>query len=350
MSTSIEPIDRSKRPVFEQPWWLDEVAKTPRYGEAQVIDGNIQIGSLPYIRGRLLGVCSGIMPWTHLSGPALSPSLSERDKVRVLVELINQISPHISVTFVQEQGKPDAPLIREAFTTAKIGFTTRLRPTFLQYPDDQDVMDRMSSNDRYAARNAAKKLEVVEIGADEFIRVYGENLKRDGKQSYAPLNIAHGLIARGLERDPGSSAPRMHVFAAREKEEDNTGVRRIHAALALPRDHERMYACWVTLDHNGHRAANKLLFVHAMQLAKREGIIFDADGTPSDNHVQLYQLKLAIPHQVMRETFEHHSLVGQFIRPHKDKVASIRQRLRQARTNAHALGTSTQSLLRHLIK
>jgi hypothetical protein len=260
------------------------------------------VGSLPYIENKNgIGITWGISPhWSSFGGPVVSEFLSDEGKANVLRQLIAQLPRKTPLHFVCSYQANDAGFIRQAFINA--GFEHFREITYSQSPEDADVMSRLSSKHRSHIKSADKNLEVREIGADEFIRLYDENLKAARLISAAPLNILRDLITKGREGD----APQMRVIAARKREEGSP----YDAAIACAWDRERYYL-WKTtrrrsVDNSSdkpHPDAIKLLIVKAAEHAQSLGLTFDVDGGNSDGAKKLFEEMLKFPNMEFRDVF-----------------------------------------------
>src|ERR1700691_1421603 len=118
----IKGIDQSGLPVFQQSWWVRIAQRSARFGEAQVYEDGVVVGSLPYIvtkRSFGLVIPWGVSPhWSHLGGPVISQALSEERKADVLLELLAQLPRKTPFQFMCSFAKNDARLIRQAFINA----------------------------------------------------------------------------------------------------------------------------------------------------------------------------------------------------------------------------------------
>jgi VanZ like family len=301
-------------PVFQQRWWVEIARGTAHLNEAQVVEGNIVVGRLPYVvqRNKAGFKCGGLFNWTHMGGPVISQDLSEEAKAEVLRQLLAQLPRNISLHFVFGPASADAELIREAFRAA--GFERSRVITYSLPPNAESIINRLSRKHAKHIISADRRLDVIDISADRFIKFYAANLKDAGKVSKSPLGIAHDLIAAGGERNP----PQVRAIAARkrpEREENgsldaNLEEDILDAAIACAWDNERYYLWMLTrrrdasLGGKPHPDAVKLLVVKAVEHARSLGLIFDSDGVGSAGSGLFYDKILKIPNMEIRDAYE----------------------------------------------
>jgi hypothetical protein len=301
-------------PVFQQRWWVEIARGTAHFNEAQVVDGNMVAGRLPYVvqRNKAGFKCGAFSTWTHISGPVISRDLSGEAKTEVLHQLLAQLPRNVSLHFVCRPDSADTELIREAFKAA--GFEQSTQITYSQPPDAESIINRISRKHAKHILSANRRLDVVDINADRFIKFYEANLREAGKASHSPLGIAHDLIAAGGKRSP----PQIRVLAARKRPESQEEVSPganseediLDAAVACAWDNERYYLWMLTrrrdADPGGkpHPDAVKLLVVKVMEHARSLGLIFDADGVASTGSGEFYDRILKIPNMEIRDVYE----------------------------------------------
>jgi hypothetical protein len=299
-------------PVFQQRWWVEIARGTAHLNEAKVVEGNIVVGRLLYViqRNKAGFKCAGLFHWTHMGGPVISQDLSEEAKAKVLHQLLAQLPRNVSLSFVFGPASADAELIREAFKAA--GFERSAVITYSLPPNAESIINRLSRKHAKHIISADRRLDVIDISADGFIKFYAANLKEAGKTSYSPLGIAHDLIAAGGERNP----PQVRAIAAARKRPEygslcaNSEEVILDAAIACAWDNERYYLWRLTrrrdasLGGKPHPDAVKLLVVKAMEHARSLGLIFDADGVGSAGSDRFYDKILKIPNMETRDIYE----------------------------------------------
>jgi hypothetical protein len=317
-------ISMDDLPVFQQRWWVEIARGTARLNEAQVVEGNIVVGCLPYIAKRSKAglKCGGPPVWTHICGPVISQDLSGEAKAEVLHQLLTQLPRNVSLHFVCRPTSADAELIGEAFKAA--GFERSMQITYSLPPDAESIINRLSRKHAKHIISADRRLDVIDISADRFIKFYEANLQAAGKTSYSSLGIAHDLIAAGGERNP----PQVRAVAARkrpEREEEGSPVANseediLDAAIACVWDNERYYL-WMLTRRRGaspggkpHPDAVKLLVVKAMEHARSLGLIFDADGVGSEGSGRFYDKILKIPNMEIRDIYERNTFPARLVR------------------------------------
>jgi hypothetical protein len=320
LAESTHGIRQEDLAVFQQQWWFDIARGDSEYCELQVREDGVILGRLAYIAVRnRLGNKLGFAPvWSHLGGPIVSQALDKEERSRTIRRLLGQLPGNISFKFVCDPGARDAGLIKDEFE--KAGFSRSTETTYLQYPQDTGVLERLTGESRRQISSAPKKLEVVEIGADEFIAFYRENLAAAGKECYASLEIARDLIVRGQESD----TQQIRVIAARQRGESS----RLDAAIAYAWDRRRYYLWLVTHRHTSrdasiskpHLHAGKLLIFEGTEDARRRGLIFDADGATTQGNETLYRNRLKFPHTEFRDVFSRDTRLHQVYKQLKPRL------------------------------
>lgn len=301
-------------PVFQQKWWVEIARGTAHLNEAQVVEGSIVVGRLPYAvqRNRAGFKCGGLFDWTHMGGPVISQNLSGEARAKVLHQLLAQLPRNVSLSFVFRPATPDPELVREAFEAA--GFERSTVITYSQPPNAESIINRLSRKHAKHIFSADRRLEVIDISAERFIKFYEANLKEAGKISNSPLGVAHDLIAAGGERKP----PQVRVMAARKRPQKAVNISLLanseedilDAAIACAWDNERYYLWMLTRRRNAgqggkpHPDAVKLLVVKAMEHARSLGLIFDSDGVGSVGSGQFYDKILKLPDIEIRDVYE----------------------------------------------
>jgi hypothetical protein len=311
-------------PVFQQRWWVEIARGTAHLNEAQVVEGNIVVGRLPYVvqRNKAGLKCGGLFHWTHMGGPVISQDLSGEAKAEVLHQLLAQLPRNVSLHFVFGPASADAELIREAFIAA--GFERSTQITYSQPPNAESIINRLSRKHVKHIMSADRRLDVIDISADRFIKFYEANLQEAGKASNSPLYIVHDLIAAGGERDP----PQVRAIAARkrpEREENSSLVANLEedileAAVACAWDSERYYLWRLTRRRDAgpggkpHPDAVKLLVVKAMKHARSLGLIFDSDGVGSAGSGEFYEKILKIPNMEIRDVYKRNTFPARLVK------------------------------------
>ncbi len=319
-AASRSAIDQSWLPVFQQDWWLAIARREGNYHEALVVKDHALVGSLPYVvRRTRIGIWWGAAPaWSHLGGPVVSPTLTKAEKLEVLGRLIAQLPANVSYGFVCSSYGDDAGLIRRAFADA--GFTQFTETTYSQGPSEADVLERLKRKHRLHLDAAAKTLDIIELGEDEFIDFYSTNLAAAALTAHLPLDTARALIAAGRTR----VAPQVRTLGARRKEPGAA----LDSAIACAWDEKRYYY-WMSTRRRGksHPDAIKLLILHAMAHARSLGLIFDTDGCSTPGSRTLYKDLLRIPNEEFRDVFERVTKLQRWyvaLRQGLDKFAFVR--------------------------
>jgi hypothetical protein len=287
-------------PIFQQTWWQTIARGRKTLIVEQVAERGAIVGQVSYTTSKnRVGFVFGEVPyWTHLSGPWISDALDDAEKSRVLEELVSRLPKSICFELICHPRKSDAALFRDVLV--KAGFTVEVQNTYTEAPDSTPVMSRINAKHRKNLIRTAKRLNITELDADEFINFYADNLDARAVESYAPLEIARDLIVEGMRRNPAQ----VKVFAASKKEPFTASKAcRLDAAIACAWDSERYYYFMSTRKRTSggdpeckpHADAVKLLMVHAMAHARSLGLVFDADGVTEPGTEKLYRDILKIP-------------------------------------------------------
>lgn len=294
--------DHADLAVFQQRWWMEIAKGDSDYRELQVSRNGVMVGRLAFILvTNKLGNKLGFPPiWSHLGGPVVSQDLGREERAGVIRELIERLPRNTSFRFVCSPDTSDADLTKLEFTSAGFEWSTEI--TYLQYPSDDGILERLSGESRRQIASAPKKLQVLDIGADEFVAFYEANLRESGKKSYASLQIVRDLIARGQMSD----APQIRIIAAKQRREGAL----LDAAIAYTWDNKRFYLWLVTHRYSSdnchdkpHPHAVKLLIFAGTEAARKMGLIFDADGASNEGNQILYRDRLKLPHTEFRNVF-----------------------------------------------
>jgi hypothetical protein len=334
-SSPLDVLNDCDLPVYQQYWWLNCVRGTD-YHEVTVRKGGLTVGRLSF---QVTEERTGLLwaenhPWSHVGGPIPSGRMTRGMQSEVFDELLAQLPKSTSYSFTSSSQLSYSDLVKSAFV--KAGFTYTQQLNYVRRPGTLDVMAGLKSKHRTHIKAAAKKLEIIELGAEEFVDFYESNLEAQGRNSYAPLAIVKHLIAEGAERK------QIRVTAARRRREqkDSTFTSNVphDAAIACVWDKERYYYWMSTRRHHlsysqqnpPHPDAIKLLAMNAMHHAQSLGLIFDADGvtTPGSNH--LYKQIFGLKEEEARDVFTRSALpprlCGRF-RPAFRRVVALFQRV-----------------------
>jgi hypothetical protein len=287
--------------IFQQPWWLELAKGDSQFRELSVRRYGTVVGCLSFIVvADKLGNKLGLPPiWSHLGGPVVSQALAPKDRAEVMRQLIMQLPGNTSFKFVCSPADENAELARSEFERA--GFVRTTETTYLEYPADLGILERLTGESRRQISSSAKTLEVFDIEADEFIAFYDANLKAAEKRSYATLEGAHNLIVRGKSSEPA----RTRVIAARRREPGAP----LDAAIACAWDSKRYYLWLITYRAASndapkpHPHAVKLLILLGTEDARSRGLIFDADGAATRGSETLYRDRLKFPHSELRDVY-----------------------------------------------
>jgi hypothetical protein len=278
---SLRDIDRHALTIFQQEWWLNVARGSAHLEEVQVLGPKSQaLASFAYIVQRnAIGIPSGTDPYlSRVGGPVLKADLSDPEKETVLSQLIEKL-PNISFRFSISENAPNAHLIRQGFQRA--GFECFEQINYSQPPEDE--INRLGAKLREHIRQAKN---VIDIGPEEFINFYQENLKSiDNQKCYFPLEVARELIEASINREP----PQARIIAATQKSSypayESTII---DAAICVVWDSDRYYYWLSTRRKQSHPDAIKLLITTAMRHANILGLVFDADGINTPGTQRLF--------------------------------------------------------------
>ncbi|WP_158750827.1 hypothetical protein [Acidobacterium sp. S8] len=323
-------IDQSDLPIFNQDWWIEAACGSSRYRELKVFDGNVVVGRLPYIISRnRKGFSWARDPhWSHLGGPIVDEQLSRKQQAEVLQSLLEQLPRWSSVDFICNPNVSYADLVRTAFKNA--GFEHRTELTYVRHPNNTDVMETRKSKHIGHIKRAAKRLDCLEINAEEFVRFYAANLWTQEKRSYSSLDAMRSLI------EEGTSRAQMRAIAARARPpEDEALPERPNvphdAAIVYVWDKFRCYY-WLSTrrvvpadssDPKPHPDAIKFLGVKAMEHAQAMNLIFDTDGVTTPGTENLYRNMFGLREEETRDVFSRTTASHRLLRKCRQLVRRV---------------------------
>jgi hypothetical protein len=307
---SIPDIDQHGLPIFNQDWWIKIACGSSRYRELKVFKDDVVVGRLPYITSRTRqGLSWARNPhWSHLGGPIVDEQLSREEQAAVLQSLLKQLPRWSSMDFVCNSNANYADLVRTAFRSA--GFEHTTQRTYVRHPGNTDVMETRKSKHIGHIKRAAKRLDCLEISAEEFVRFYTANLWVREKISYASIDAMRCLI------EEGTSRAQVRAIAARSKHDENGTP---HDGAEVPYDAAIVYVwdqfrCYYWLstrrvvsaessDPKPHPDAIKFLAMKAMEHAQAMSLMFDSDGVTTPGSENLYRNIFGLRDEETRDVF-----------------------------------------------
>jgi len=305
------------------------------YREATVRKDGLTVGRLSFnVKKVRMGFLWGENhPWSHIGGPIVSRNLTRAMQSQVLDDLLAQLPQNTSYRFASSSQLSYSDMVKTAFV--KAGFTYTRQVDYVRRPGTLDAMSELKSKHRTHIKAAARKMEIVELSAEEFVDFYQSNLEAQGRISYAPLAVVKHLITAGAERR------QISVVAARTRrrvQEDNTSTMNVpcDAAIACVWDKQRYYYWMSTrrihLCDSRHEPpqpdAIKLLVMNAMHHAQTLGLVFDVDGVTSPGSDHLYKQIFGLKEEEARDVFTRAGLLPRLYekyRPAFRKVVAIFQ-------------------------
>ncbi len=256
--------------LFEEPWWLDIVAKGA-WQAAEVRRNGVVVARWPYVTTTLKGIRVLTMPeLTQTLGPWLATPTGSYAKgvaaeYRLLDDLLDQLPDHD--LFVQSLHPSRWTWLPMHWT----GFRTSARLTYRI--DDTASCERiwagMRTDVRTQIRRAGGHLTLREDGsAEEFLPLHRAAFARQGMEVPWSLDTVVRVIQRG------TAAGCARVLVA----EDAAG--RPRAAIVVVWDHRAMYYLLAGSDRASRMpGAIALLLWRAIRLAGDLGVAFDFEGS-----------------------------------------------------------------------
>jgi hypothetical protein len=317
--TSESDLSPSDLPIFSQDWWITIARGSSDYRELKIVDGDAVCGKLPFILSRHLGLFQAQDPhWSHLGGPIVDQRLGRNEQAKVLQQLLARFPKWYSGYFVCNPNISYADLVRDAFKRA--GFQHSTETTYVRYPSDAPVATQRKSKHNGHIKRAGKKLDCVDIDANEFVRFFRGNLRARGKTSYAPLEIVARLTDEAVRRGQARAiAAKPRDFGATAKSDESSLY---DAAIVYVWDHSHCYYWMSTcrphfatnLYPKPHPDAIKFLAMHAIQHAQEMNLVFDADGVTTPGSEILYRDMFGLRKEQRRDVFQRTTALERFVR------------------------------------
>jgi hypothetical protein len=269
--------------VFHEPWWL-EAASGGSWAEASVTSGGAVIARLPYVTKGWLGMTGIGMPaLTPVLGPQLPLQLGQPDwngptQRELLAELFSQLPPHKYFNQVCDPG------VTHALPLYALGYDSGLKYTLRIAPASEDQMMRgIRKRIREDIRKAERTFELdPDLGIDEFCQFYNVCTQANNGQWWSRRYTRQADAVKKRIYEASMKAGAGRLLAAR----DRNGV--LRAAIMLVWDDRVMYYLLTVHDAKTEGAGSiKLLIWEAMKIASRRGLVFDLDGFPRPNAVNI---------------------------------------------------------------
>jgi hypothetical protein len=258
--------------IFHEPWWLD-VVTGGEFGEVSVAyDGNV-VGRLPYITKKWMGFKLLLMPpFTHVLGPAVAsgngkPQTQLSRRLSIIRSLIDQLPPNDY--FMQILG--DVSIDALAFQDR--GFQVLSQYTFeIDCRVDLDrIWAAMNFKLRQHIRRGQETFSITTVeDPHHFVQFYRDNLGKQGRVSFLPLETFPALFSETLARGCGE-------LLCASRPDGKTA-----AMIFLVWDKATMYYHLSTrCPETGDSSTISLLLWSAIERAHQRGLIFDLDGVSS---------------------------------------------------------------------
>jgi hypothetical protein len=308
--SSSQGINQSNLPIFNQDWWIEIARGSISYRELKVFKDDAIVGRLSYLLSRNpIGLSRVGDPfWSHFGGPVVDERLSRSEQAKVIRQLVRQLPRWASVFVCCNANADYGDLVRDVF--ASEGFQHTVQQNYVRFPTGSYVMGTRKTKHNKHIQRAAKKLDCVEIDAEDFVRFYKANLQARRKRSYSPLDIVKRLI------EAGSSRGTLRAIAARQKKEANEqggdGPEVPYdAAIVYVWDSFRCYY-WLSThriyDANNshpkpHPDAIKMLAMKVLEHAQAMKLIFDAGGVTTPGTENLYRNMFGLREREVRDIF-----------------------------------------------
>ncbi len=255
--------------LFHEPWWLDAVTGG-NWRQAEVRQGGVVVGTMPYMFDRRFGCDISLMPlMTRTLGPVIKPGQGKpasefRRRTEITEQLIEQLP---KASYFQQRFDP---AITDVLKFQEAGFECSVEYTFRTQPGQSatDMWSFMLDKTRNLIRSATKEgLTARRIeDAETFCTFYEEMLQDRGRQNHYTTDTMLRGCREAMKRDAGAA---LGAY-------DPQGV--LQAAIFMVWDKETSYYLLTSRQPKAHSGAVSLLVWQGMQDAAAAGRIFDFDG------------------------------------------------------------------------
>lgn len=263
--------------IFHEPWWL-EAASRGRYEEVTVRSGDRDVGRLPYLRERRLGMHECILP--DLT-PFLGPAVDEGEgravqrlirRRRIIHELLDKLPPHSRFRQRLHGGSADALPFLEYRFSSDAEYTYEIAPA-----PCEALWVNVRDTTRRVVRRAGERSTLIDIEPSLFQHLYETNLRRRGKTfNYMWDNGATPLFEAAIARGRG------RLLAARD------AAGRIGAGIFFAWDHRTTYLLLSTRSPGAHSGLMSLLIWEAIKQSAAVGRVFDFGGVGTQGSFLFY--------------------------------------------------------------
>ncbi|NLS08137.1 tyrosine-type recombinase/integrase [Rhizobium sp. P32RR-XVIII] len=219
----------------------------------------------------------GHPPSSYLHSLVADPNADERQKLRIVRQLIAQLPGTVRFGLTAGPHAKDIEILKKAFNGA--GFRTWPQTTFVYSPptDGSDLIASMKGTRiRTMLRAAERDLDVIEISPAEFVSFFVSNLELAGKRNYCSPALDYALLTDAVRRNP----PQARLIAARRKATaEGAHPNSIEAAVALTWGGDGLVKLFrITYNPCGHQHGTKLLILEGGVTAARNGMELDTDA------------------------------------------------------------------------
>ncbi len=260
--------------IFQQPWWLDAVAKG-QWDEIIIKNNDHIVARMPYVKYRKMGLdFINMPPLTQTLGPWIRESNAKYHnilsfQIRIFNELIDQL-PHFD--YFNQNFSTDItnwlPFYWRGFEQ-----TTRYTYRIECLQDTDKIWHNFSRNLRTEIRKAQKKLIVrSDLGIDDFLSINNLSFSRQG------INFPYSKeFIKNLDKVCSSNNSRIILHAQDAKEI-------VHSAIYLVGDSKTTYCIMAGSNPDLRTSgANALLIWEALKMLSNHTDIFDFEGTMMKN-------------------------------------------------------------------
>ncbi len=260
-----------ERSIFHEPWWL-EAATDGKWGIAEVKQGDVVIGEMPYMFERKgIWRISVLPPLTRTLGPVIKPQRlgsGEREWC-YRMDITNQLVSKIPACAHFHQLMDTRMSQAEAIAFSLHGFDVSIGYT-LELPADRSEAEAWSAlrrNTRNWLRRATERLTVREINSpDAFTDFYDANLAVRKRNNVYGSQIMRRVLGEVIKRNAGVM---LGAF-------DENG--QLVAETALVWDTRAVYYLLSSRAADAHGGAISLLIWEGARVARERKLIFDFDG------------------------------------------------------------------------
>lgn len=263
--------------VHHEPWWL-EIVTGGRWETVEMRENGRVIGRMPYHLTRRLGrMAMGMPPLTHFLGPAIEAGTGSAQarwlkRTAITRELVRALPPRASFWQKFHRGITDVVAFQaEHFTTA-VQFTFEVAPA-----PEETLWKALRDKHRNVIRKARKQFALEEMAdSAEFTWFYHRNLQARRLRSWASAEMMGKLLPAALAHGSGT------LLGLRDEQ------RNLVAALFCASDHRSLYYTLSSRTPASGNGAVPWLIWRAIQLAARNGLVFDFDGLSAETSIGLY--------------------------------------------------------------